>query len=82
MSKLNETQPVAPVVVVVPPLLADAIDQLVVNWAKAFGADDRRSVEIAIVQRGIRAVQAELREALEQGERNGWSEHSKEESVF
>lgn len=73
MSKLNEAQPVAPVVVVVPPLLADAIEQLVVSWSRAFGADDRRSVEVAILQRGIRAVQAELREALEFGERNGWS---------
>lgn len=62
-----------PIVVVVPPLLADAIEQLTVDWQRAFGADDRRSVEVSILQRGIRAVQAELREALEFGEQSGWS---------
>lgn len=74
MSKLHETEVTAPVLIQVPPLLAGTIDQLVENWAKAFGADDRRSVEIAIIQRGIRAVQEELKGALEHGERMGWSE--------
>lgn len=82
MSKLNEAQPVAPVVLVVPPLLADAIEQLTVSWSRAFGADDRRSVEVAILQRGIRAVQAELKDALEFGERNGWTRDPKAEEVF
>jgi hypothetical protein len=74
MPKLHETEVTAPVLIQVPPLLAGAIDQLVESWAKAFGADDRRSVEIAIIQRGIRAVQEELKDALEHGGRMGWSE--------
>lgn len=59
----------------VPMTIAKLIDELVHRMAGVTGEsteDTRRGVELSILSRGTAAVQAEIAEAENQAERNGW----------
>jgi hypothetical protein len=72
---MNAPKENPPVFIVVPPGLANLIDQLAERMAKAMGEPldaCRRIVEVSCLTQGTRVVQGEIAAIENQAEKRGW----------